>query len=40
MVGGAEVDERAAAACGMPSVVVAPSSGIRDVTDQLLGLPR
>ncbi|MEH3053308.1 MAG: HAD-IA family hydrolase [Patulibacter minatonensis] len=40
MIGHAEVDDAAAAACGMPSLRVATASGIRGVTDHLLGLPR
>jgi putative hydrolase of the HAD superfamily len=40
MIGHAAVDAQAAAACGMPSLLVETSSGIRDVTDRLLALPR
>lgn len=40
MIGHAEIDDLAAAACGMPSLRVEAASGIRDVTDHLLGLPR
>lgn len=40
MIGGDDVDLEAAARCGMPSLRVEVSSGIRDVTDRLLGLPR
>lgn len=40
MIGNDDVDIQAASAAGMPSVRVVASSGIRDVTDHLLGLPR
>lgn len=40
MIGGDEVDVAAATAAGMPSMRVEAASGIRDVTDRLLGLPR
>ncbi len=40
MVGAGEADRLAAAACGMASVLVPTASGLRDVTDRLLGLPR
>jgi putative hydrolase of the HAD superfamily len=40
MIGNDPVDEQAAAACGMPSVRVESASGIRDITEYLLGLPR
>jgi FMN phosphatase YigB (HAD superfamily) len=40
MIGNDDVDILAASACGMPSMRVESASGIRDVTDQLLGLPR
>jgi FMN phosphatase YigB (HAD superfamily) len=40
MIGHQLLDAQAASACGMPSVIVETASGIRDVTERLLALPR
>lgn len=40
LIGADALGAEAAAACGMPSVIVEPASGIREVTGRLLELPR